>query len=75
MCQKFRLNYDVVEKTSPILLRKFLECFFIVSDIQVKRKKIYCDLLYDGKIQYPNQVSYLFKILIKKSNLVKYVNI
>ena len=51
-----RLNYSSVEKSSPLLLRKFLECFFIVSDIQVKKKKVYCDLLFDGKIQYPNQV-------------------
>lgn len=52
-----RLNYNVIEKTSPILLRKFVECFFMVSDIETKQKKIYCDLLFDGKIQYSNQVN------------------
>ena len=51
-----QLNYTIVEKSSPVLLRKTLECFFIHTDIQVKRKKIYCDMLCDGKIQYHNQV-------------------
>ncbi len=56
----FRLNYSVIEITSPILLRKFVECFFIVADIETKMKKIYCDLLYDGKIQYHSQVNMYF---------------
>lgn len=46
----------MVQKTSPILLRKFIECIFIVTDIKIKTKNIFCDILFDGKIQYTNQV-------------------
>ncbi|CAF0930684.1 unnamed protein product [Brachionus calyciflorus] len=51
-----QLNYEIIQKTSPILLRKFLECFFIVTDIRIKSKKIYCDILFDSKIQFDNQI-------------------
>ena len=51
-----QINYHIVEKSSSILLRKFLECCFIISDLQVKRKKIYCDSLFDGKVQFNKQV-------------------
>ena len=57
-----RLNYDVIEKTSPLLIRKFIECFFIIAEMHTKQKKLYCDLLFDGKIQYKNQVIFNNKI-------------
>lgn len=51
-----QLNYEVISKTSPLLLRKFLECFFINAEIKTRQKKMYCDTLFDGKIHYKNQV-------------------
>lgn len=55
----YRLNYNVVRKTSPILLRKFLESILISVDIHVKELEIYPDVLFDGKIQYPKQIERL----------------
>jgi hypothetical protein len=49
----------VVTKTSPILLRKFLECIFISVDLNVKENHIYPDLLADEKIQYQTQIKRL----------------
>jgi len=51
-----QVDYAVVEKTSPLLIRKFLECFFINAEIRTRQKKIFCDVLFDGKIQYKRQV-------------------
>jgi hypothetical protein len=51
-----QLNYEVVSKTSPLLLRKFIECFFINAEIKTRQKHMYCDSLFDGKIHYRNQV-------------------
>jgi hypothetical protein len=55
----FRPNYNVVRKTSPILLRKFLECLFISVDIQVKESQIHPDVIFDGKIPYTRQIERL----------------
>ena len=51
-----RVNYTIVEKTSPLLLRKFLECFFINTEIRTKQKKMFCDVLFDGQLHYKRQV-------------------
>jgi hypothetical protein len=54
-----RLNYNVVTKTSPVLLRKFLECIFINVDLKVKESQIYPDVLIDEKIQSQTQIERL----------------
>ena len=38
------------------MLRKFLECFFINAEIRTKQKKLFCDILFNGKIHYNNQI-------------------
>ncbi len=55
-----QVNYTVIEKTSPLLIRKFLECFFINAEIRTRQKKIYCDVLFDGKVHYKRQVFNIF---------------
>ncbi len=54
-----QVDYAVVERTSPLLIRKFLECFFINAEIRTRQKKIFCDVLFDGKIQYKRQVFFI----------------
>lgn len=61
----------MIQKTSPILLRKFLECIFISIDIKIKTKKMYCDVLFNRKIQNKNQVILFFK---SQNNLIKNFN-
>ena len=48
-----------MRKTSPILLRKFIECLFISVDIKTKESQIYPDTLFDGKIPYQSQIDRL----------------
>lgn len=49
----------MIEKCSNLLLRKFIDCFFIATQIMSKQESLYCDNLFDGNIQYYNQVKRL----------------
>ncbi len=42
-------------KTSQLLLRKFNDCIFIISQIKTKEKKLHCDNLFDGFSSYDSQ--------------------
>ncbi|GCC32238.1 hypothetical protein chiPu_0010699 [Chiloscyllium punctatum] len=55
------LNNDAVHLASPILLRRFLACIFIDSDISCHEDAVYCDSLSDNGPLYNGQLSRLAK--------------
>lgn len=55
----YNLNYNKIRKTSPVMLRKFIEAIYISVDISIKENSIHCDCLFDANQNESKQIERL----------------